>query len=207
MDSTTWFDVIDVFGVLVGAITGALVARRLGYDIAGLWGLALVSGLGGGMLRDTLLQAGPPLALTEPVYLPTVFLSTGAVAVCATRINRLNRLIRISDAIAIAGFAVAGTLRTIDVGLGVWPTLLLGVITAIGGGMIRDVLIGETPSIFLKSEFTALAALAASAVVLICHEIDTPRGITILIGLTVGVVLRLGSYRWGWTSWAPSRVE
>lgn len=207
MDSTAWFDVVDILGVFVGAVTGALIARRLGYDITGLWGLALVSGLGGGIMRDTLLQAGPPLALVEPRYLPTVFLSTFVVAVCASRIARLNRLILVSDSVAIGVFAVAGTLRSLDVGLGPWPTVLLGTITAVGGGLMIDMIVGQTPRIFLKGELIAFAAVMSSVAVLLCHEIGTPRGLTILVGIVVGTVVRLASVRWGWTSWAPSRVD
>ncbi len=207
MDSTAWFDVVDILGVFVGAVTGALIARRLGYDITGLWGLALVSGLGGGIMRDTLLQAGPPLALVELRYLPTVFLSTFAVAICAIRIARLNRLILVSDSVAIGVFAVAGTLRSLDVRLGPWPTVLLGTITAVGGGLMLDMIVGQTPRIFLKGELIAFAALMSSVAVLLCHKIGTPPGLTILVGIVVGTSVRLASVRWRWTSWAPSRVD
>lgn len=203
MDSTTWFDLVDLFGVFVGALTGALVARRFTYDISGLWGLALVSGLGGGIIRDVMLQDGPPLALVEPRYLPTVLVATGVGAVFGSRVDALRRTILTADAIAIAGFAVAGTLRTVDAGLGPWPAVLLGVITAVGRGLIRDIMTGETPTIFRRGELYAFAALGASVAVVLCREIDTPRGLAILVGIGIGVVLRLGSVRWGWTSWAP----
>lgn len=203
MGSAAWFDLVDLVGVFVGSLVGALVARRFGYDIAGLWGLALVSGLGGGIIRDVMLQDGPPLALVEPRYLPTVLVATVVGAVFGSRVDALRRTILTADAIAIAGFAVAGTLRTVDAGLGSWPAVLLGVITAVGGGLIRDILTGETPTIFRRGELYAFAAMGASVAVVLCRELDTPRGVTILVGIVIGVMLRLGSIRWGWTSWAP----
>jgi uncharacterized membrane protein YeiH len=203
MDATTWFDIVDLFGVFVGGLTGSLVARKLRYDITGLWALALVSGLGGGMIRDVLLQAGPPLALIEPRYLPTVLLATLFGAVFGPRVESLRKTILVADAVAISGFAVAGTLRTFDTGFGPWPAVLLGVITAVGGGLIRDVMTGTTPEIFRRGELYAFAALGTSLTVVVLRELDVTRGVLILLAIAVGVGLRLGSFRYGWTSWAP----
>src|SRR5680860_611531 len=98
------FELVDLFGVFVGAFTGALVARRLGYDITGLWGIALVSGLGGGIVRDVCLQLGPPLALTEPTYLPAVVVATVAGAVYGDRVDQTRGPIVFADAIALITF-------------------------------------------------------------------------------------------------------
>ncbi len=203
VDATTWFDVIDLVGVFIGGLTGTLVARRHGYDITGIWALALVTGLGGGMIRDVLLQAGPPLALVEPRYLPTVLVATGVGAVFGPRVESLKRTILVADAFSISVFAVAGTLRTFDTGFAAWPAALLGVITAVGGGMIRDVMTGTTPPIFQRGELYAFAALGTSLAVVVLRELDVARGMVILVAIAVGVGLRLGSVRFGWTSWAP----
>ncbi|HYH12699.1 MAG TPA: TRIC cation channel family protein [Thermomicrobiales bacterium] len=203
MNTTMWFDVVDLFGVFVGGITGALVARRFSYDITGIWALALVSGLGGGMIRDVLLQAGPPLALVEPRYLPTVLVATFVGAFFGGRIDSLKGTILVADAVAISGFAVAGTLRTFDTGFGPWPAVLLGVITAVGGGLIRDVMTGVQPAIFQRSELYAFAALGTSLSLVLLRALDLPRGMIILISIAVGIALRLGSVRFGWTTWAP----
>lgn len=203
MESTTWFDLVDLFGVFVGGITGALVARRFSYDITGIWALALVSGLGGGMIRDVLLQAGPPLALVEPSYLPTVLAAAIVGAFFGGRIDSLRGTILVADAVAISGFAVAGTLRTFDTGFDAWPAVLLGVITAVGGGLIRDVMTGVQPAIFQRSELYAFAALGTSLTLVVLRALDLPRGMIILISIAVGIGLRLGSVRYGWTTWAP----
>lgn len=203
MDATTWFDVIDLLGVFVGGLTGALVARRHRYDITGIWALALVTGLGGGIIRDVMLQAGPPLALIEPRYLPTVLVATGVAALFGSRVESLKRTILVADAFSISVFAVAGTLRTVDTGFGAWPAVLLGVITAVGGGLIRDVMTGTTPPIFQRGELYALAALGTSLAVVLLRELDIARGVILVVAIAVGVGLRLGSVRFGWTSWAP----
>lgn len=197
------FQVVDLLGVFVGALTGALVGRRLRYDIMGLWFLALFSGLGGGIVRDVMIDVGPPLALTELVYLPTVAAAVAVSWMFGTRIAQLKRSITIIDAFAISAFAVAGSLRAADVGLEPLSVILLGVITAVGGGIIRDTVIGETPTVFKKSDLYGLAALGVCIVVVILRELGSPRELTVVVGIATGIFLRLGSIRWGWMSWEP----
>lgn len=197
------FELVDLTGVFIGALTGALVARRLRYDIMGHWALGLVSGLGGGIIRDVLLQDGPPLALVQPAYLPTVLAATLVSALFGSRLDRLRKTIVVVDAFAIAAFAVAGSLRALDVGLGFWPAMLLGVITAVGGGVIREVLVGETPTIFRRTELYALAALGTCLTVIVLWELGSPRELIVLVGIAFGTFLRLGSVHWGWMSWQP----
>lgn len=203
MASGDLFYYIDLLSVFTGALAGALVACRFQFDITGLFVLALVSGLGGGFIRDVLIASGPPLSLTEPAYLPTVMLATLISAALGSRIDRLQRVILLIDALALANYAVAGSLRALDAGMNSTATMLLGVITAVGGGLIREVLTGQTPTIFRRSEFYALAALGTCIAVLLMHGIDAPRSLTFLVGISCGMFLRLGSLRWGWQSWQP----
>ena len=105
------FDAVDLLGVFVGAMTGALVARRHGFDITGYWTLALVSGLGGGIIRDLCLQNGPPLALTQPPYLPIVAVATLAGAIYGGRIDQSSGPIVMVDSVTLSSFAVSGSLR------------------------------------------------------------------------------------------------
>lgn len=207
LDPWTLFEVIDVFGVFMGAFTATLVAHRLRYDITGMWTMALVAGLGGGLIRDLCLQVGPPLALTQPAYLPTVALATFLGAMYGGKVDRTWKSIVVLDSLALITFAVAGSLRTLQYDYGIWATALLGVITAVGGGVIRDVLSGETPMIFRRAELYALAALGASLTMIVLELLDQPRGIMALGGYAVGLFLRFGSLRWGWMSWAPRSPE
>ncbi len=202
---TPWslFELVDLFGVFVGAFSGALVARRHGYDITGLWGLAMVTGLGGGIIRDLYLQVGPPLALTELAYLPVGALATLTGAFYGNRIDPTRGPIVFADSIALIGFAVAGSLRTINYDFGAWSTVLLWVVTAVGGGVIRDVLTGDTPMDFRRGELYAFAALGASLEMVLAEAGGASRGVIVLVGFAVGRCLRFGSLRFGWTSWMP----
>ena len=202
-DPWSLFELVDIFGVFFGAFTGTLVARRLRYDITGLWALALVTGLGGGIIRDLCLQVGPPLALTEPAYLPTVAVATIVGAVYGHKVDQTRRSIVMIDAVALTTFAVAGCLRTINYDFSAWSTVLLGVITAVGGGVIRDVLTGETPMIFRRGELYAFAALGASLAMVLVEYSGAPQGMLVIVGFAVGLSLRLGSLRFGWMSWVP----
>lgn len=203
MDTDLIFLTVDLLGVFFGALTGTLVGRRLKYDIMGLWFIALFSGLGGGIIRDVMIDDGPPLALVEPPYLPIVAAAVAFVAVLGTHIEWAQRSLTVLDAFALADFAVAGCLRALDSGMGVWSTVLLGVITAVGGGILRDMMIGQTPMVFRRSELYGLAALGTCIVVILVRELGSPREATVVIGIVSGMFLRLGSVRWGWMSWQP----
>lgn len=202
-DTDTVFLAVDIFGIFVGALTGALVGLRYRYDIMGIWFLALVTGLGGGIIRDIMLPLGPPLALTNPFYLPTVMLAAAAVAIWGRNLGQLKTSIVVLDAIALGNFAVAGTLRAFDADLSFWSAILLGIITAVGGGVIRDMMTGVTPAIFKQTELYGLAALGACIAVILFRAIGMPREVLVLVGVSTGVFLRLASVRWGWMSWAP----
>lgn len=202
-DTETIFLGVDIFGIFVAAATGALTALRLRYDIMGLWILALFTGLGGGMIRDVMLSLGPPLALTNPFYLPTVALATVAVALLGGRISQLKSTITVLDAIALANFAVAGTLRSLDADLSFWAAILLGITTAVGGGIIRDMMVGTTPAVFRRDSLYGLAALGGCIAIILANEIGMHREYLVLIGISVTLFLRLGSLRWGWMSWEP----
>ena len=202
-DTDTAFFIVDIVGIFVGAATGALTGIRLRYDIMGLWFLALVTGLGGGIIRDIMLQAGPPLALTNPFYLPIVMIATVIVAVWGRRIDQLRRTITVLDAIALGNFAVAGTLRAIDADLSNWAAVVLGIMTAVGGGIMRDMLTRTTPVIFRRAELYGIAALGSCLLVVLLNALDVGREVNIIASAGFGVFLRLGSLRWGWMSWEP----
>jgi len=205
----TWtFFAVDLIGVFAGALAGALAAeRRHEYDLIGVAGVSLAAGVGGGLLRDTLLQHGTPVALVNPTYLLTVLVAVVLAWFFGWRAGaRSEKAILVMDALALGWYAVSSTLRTEDAGLGILPCLLLGVIGAVGGGICRDLLSGETPRTFRAGELYAVAALAGSATFLALRLGHVPRPIPDLIGAAVGSGLRLLSLRFGWRAPLPPRA-
>lgn len=190
--------VADLLGVFAGSVLGALLAERRKLDLMGFLVLGLVSGIGGGILRDTLLQAGPPLALLRPSYLVAAFGGAFTAFLFELRHGPTVKLLMSLDALTLGSFAVAGTQRTLEVGLSPGTALLMGIITSVGGGMIRDVLIQRTPTLMRPEPgYYAMAALAASAVCLALSLLGHQR-IALLAGIVVGALVRLFSVRHGW---------
>jgi len=204
------FLLIDFMGVFVGALGGALAAvrdTRYRFDLVGVIGLALVSALGGGITRDIILQQGPPLAFVDVRYLLTALAGAVAGLVFASRISGgMERGIVVVDAIALGLFAVAGSTRAINAHLGFLPALLLGCVTAVGGGSLRDVLSGRTPKIFERGELYAIAAAFGAAAFLLCDWLHFNRSTATLVGTLCGFGLRMLSLRYQWKT-RPVRAE
>jgi len=140
--------VIDLAGVFANALLGGIVAREQRMDPVGFVALAILSGLGGGVIRDTLLQHGPPVALTDYLYVTTAL--AGAIVAFLTPIHDRvwGAAFPVVDALALGCWAAAGAQKTLDVGLGWLPAVLLGTITAVGGGALRDLTVRRIPQIF-----------------------------------------------------------
>lgn len=196
------FSLIDFLGVFVGGLGGALAAvrdTRYKYDLVGVIGLALASALGGGIARDIILQQGPPLAFVDVRYLLTALAGALAGMLFATRIGKnTERVLIMVEAAALGLFAVAGSTRARNAGLRRLPALLLGAITAVGGGSIRDVLSGRTPKIFERGELYAIAAAFGSAAFLVCDALKFNRSISTLVGTLCGFGLRMLALRYNW---------
>jgi uncharacterized membrane protein YeiH len=200
----TLFSVLDFLGIAIASAGGALHARqhrRYAYDIIGAFGLALASGLGGGIARDVLLGHGPPLALLDVRYLYTA-LAGAAVALLfpSTFGVRMQRAMLLIDAAAISLFAVAGTTRAQSFGLSWLPAIMLGITTAVGGGSLRDVLSGTTPKVFERGNFYAIVALVAAAGYLLLEKFNLPEIACVTIAVVCGFALRIASVRFNWTT-------
>ncbi|ADW69271.1 trimeric intracellular cation channel family protein [Granulicella tundricola] len=200
----TLISALDFAGIAIGSIGGALHARqhaRYSYDIIGAFGLALTSALGGGVVRDLLLQHGPPLALTDVWYLYTALLAAAAALALGSIIGtRTQRVMLFIDAAAISLFSVAGTTRAQSFGLSWLPAIILGVTTAVGGGSLRDILSGTTPRVFERGNFYAIAALAASVSYLLLDQTSLSDTANVLIAVAVGFTLRMLSVHFNWTT-------
>ena len=165
---------IDLAGVLANAVLGGMAARSARLDIVGFVILAIMSGLGGGMIRDTLLQHGTPVALTDPAYL--IFaVAGGAIAFFIPLRGRWSqRSLVLLDAFAVGCWAAAGAQKALDVGLWWLPAIMLGVITAVGGGMVRDIMLMKVPTIFGGNTLYATSALLASVEMVVFNLVGRP---------------------------------
>jgi len=156
-----WFDLGATFAF---ALTGALAAIKRGYDIVGVFFLALASGLGGGLIRDAVFIPGgaaTPL-LTDPRYIELVAGATVAGALFGGHAKKFHRLIAVIDALGLGAYAAFGTEKALTAGLAVPAAVLVGVINAAGGGLLRDIITREEPLVFKPEQFYVLTALAGA---------------------------------------------
>ncbi len=207
---TDLFRVLDLTGVFANAVLGGVIARRTRLDPVGFLVLAVLSGLGGGLIRDTLLQHGTPVALTDYAYMLTAF--AGAALTFTVRIEGRwwDRVWPVVDALALGCWAAAGAQKTLDAGLGWLPAVLLGTITAVGGGAVRDIVLRQIPTVLGGNTLYATCAAAASGVLVILYE-QGHQTAGSLVALLVGAGLCLLA-RWRkWIlpdvdSWSPTRI-
>jgi len=157
-----WFDLGATFAF---ALTGALAAIKRGYDIVGVFFLALVSGIGGGLIRDGMfLQEGITPLLTNPNYLYVIGAAVLIGVVMGERVHHFNRVIAMVDALGLGAFACFGVQKFLMVGLGPTAAVFVGVINAVGGGLVRDVITREEPLTFRPGQFYVLVALAGAVI-------------------------------------------
>ena len=191
--------VLDLAGVLVFALSGASLAARKRFDLVGILVLATATGLGGGILRDTLLGDVPPVALRDQRYLAVPIVATALVLVAHTAVERMSRPVLVFDAAGLGLFSVVGSAKALDHGLGVLPSVLLGVTTAVGGGVLRDVLARDVPSVFkADSALYAIPATLGAAATAALWSNDA-LGAAQAVGIAAAVVVvRLLAMRQGW---------
>ena len=151
---------VDLAAVFLMAITGAIEAIRREFDLIGLFVLSLATGVGGALIRDgVFLQNGISPVLLDDRYLLTVAVAAVAGLIFGTRAVLSTRLIAWVDALALGAYAVVGVEKTLALGLGFVPAVVVGVVNACGGGVLRDIFIGERPMVFKPGQFYAFAAL------------------------------------------------
>ncbi|MGX6449356.1 trimeric intracellular cation channel family protein, partial [Patulibacter sp. S7RM1-6] len=181
---------LDLAAVFVGALFGALVAVRRDLDAFGTLGLAVCGGLGGGVVRDLLLNV-MPVALTKPPFLP-VAVGTGVLAlVVHPYADRLDDLLDLADAFALGLFAVVGASKALDADLAAVPSAAVGVVAATAGGVLTDLLSGRRPYIFGPGPVYGIAAVAGSAVFVVVQALADSIEIGLVAAMVVTVGLRL----------------
>jgi len=196
-EPSTTLVVLDLVGIFVFAIAGALVAVRKGLDVFGVLVLAGTTGLGGGFLRDVLIGATPPAALADWRYLLVPVVAGVLTFYFHPALGRMERVVNIFDAAGLGLFCVAGTVKAVEHGLAPVAAATLGVTTAVGGGVLRDVLCNEVPLLFRK-ELYASVSVVTGALYLGAQSLGLPANAAVPIALAVGLALRLLALRFNW---------
>lgn len=198
--------ILDLGGIFVFALTGALVGVRKDLDVFGVLVLAGATGLGGGFVRDVLIDATPPAALADWRYLLVPAAAGLATALWHPTIGRMERVIGVLDAAGLSLFCVSGALKALEYGLGPLPAALLGLTTAIGGGMIRDLLAGRVPVVF-RAELYATPAFVGALIAVVGTELDGSLGVpeAVVVSVAAGTcfVWRLLAMLRGWQAPRP----
>ena len=180
---------LDLAAVVVGSFSGLLYAQRRSLDLVGHIGLAIICGLGGGLIRDTIMPVGAVYMLNSPWAIWLCVATACAGFLFPGLMTHFPHLLEWVDILAVALFAAAGTDKAIMYGLGLAQVLLMGTMTSVGGGMMRDVFLGEVPRIFQRSNFYATCAIAGSAAywASVSAQIDKTWAVVICVVVTVGL--------------------
>src|ERR1044072_4635746 len=192
--------VLDLIGTFVFALSGAVAGVRERLDLFGVLVLSFAAASAGGIMRDLLIGAVPPAAISDWRYL-AVSLLAGLVVFfwypSSERLRNLRNHVLVFDGAGLALFAVVGTQKALGYRLNPGMSALLGVLTGIGGGMLRDVVAAQGPTV-LRAELYAVAALAGAVVVVVGHVLNLPPTATAIAGAAVCFGLRLIAIWRGW---------
>jgi uncharacterized membrane protein YeiH len=193
----TFHSALDLCGTFVFALSGGVAAVKNRLDIFGVLVLSFAAANSGGIARDAMVGATPVAALSDWRYV-VVSLAAGLLTFyCYRFIDRLSGSVLIFDAAGLALFAVTGTTKALNYHLAPGSAALLGMLTGIGGGMARDILITEVP-VVLRAELYAVAALAGAAVVVIGHVLHLSSTLTASVGAALCFGLRFRAIRYRW---------
>jgi uncharacterized membrane protein YeiH len=161
---------LDLSAVVVGALAGVLVAQERELDLVGYVGMCLICALGGGLLRDVIMQKGDVYALNSRWPIPLCVITAGVGFAFPRFVSHLPNLYEWVDMISVALFVIAGTSKAMAYGLTFSAVVLMGAITGVGGGMLRDVFLGEIPQVFRRSNLYALCAVAGAICLYACAQ-------------------------------------
>lgn len=193
----TFLLTLDLVGTFVFALSGAIAGVKHRVDLFGVLVLSYAASSSGGIARDVLIGAVPPAALSDWRYIAVSLLAGLITFFWYPLIDRLRSPVLVFDAAGLALFAVSGALKALTFHLGPVAAVLLGVLTGIGGGMVRDLLVTQVPTV-LHAELYAVAALAGAAVVVIGHMLQFPPAPATVAGAVLCFGLRFMAIRRGW---------
>ena len=196
----------ELLAVVVAAATGALSARENKLDLVGAIGLAVLVSLGGGLIRDVILQEGNVYILRQPLALPVAVATAAAVFTFPVMVEKPDRLVAVLDIFSVGLFAVMGADKTMLYGYPAITCVMMGFFTAVGGGLLRDVCLARVPYIFQRSNLYAIAAIAGALTYIVLVQcLDIWNIAAAVIGVAVTMAVRWWSIRYNIMS--PTEVD
>jgi uncharacterized membrane protein YeiH len=197
----TMVNILELAGLYVFGTSGALMAIHKRFDVVGIVVLALLTALGGGVLRDLIIGATPPAAFTNVNYLVIPMVAAVVTFFAHPLVGRLAVTVLVFDAAGLGLFCVTGTLKALDFGLGSLQAVLLGVTTAVGGGVLRDITARETPTLVQRdTDLYSIPAAAGAALVAAAHHTSLPMPVIATCAALFVFVFRLVAMFRHWTA-------
>jgi uncharacterized membrane protein YeiH len=195
---------LDLAGIFFFAVSGSLLAARKRFDILGSLLLASLVSLGGGVIRDIILNT-VPAAFTNPAYLVPPLLATVLVYFLYSSVQRFTSLLVLFDAGGLALFCITGTLKAISLGMNPFAAVLLGVTTAVGGGLLRDITANEVPQLFDAGDLYALPAFSGATLTSVLWVTGSFNAVTACLVAAVVFAFRVVAWRRSW--YVPLAVQ
>lgn len=207
IESMTLFFCVELLGTVAFAISGSMVAIRKNLDLLGIIVLGVITACGGGMIRDTLIGNLPPMLFVNPIYVSVATVSAIILFILVRYLKisieileseRYDLIISISDAVGLGAFTIVGIDTAIAMGLDRYDFLVvfLGVITGVGGGVLRDIMAGEVPAVLRKHVYACASIAGAILYTVIMDIID--QGLAMLISISLVVMIRYEARRHRW---------
>ena len=200
IDSANLFRLVhffDLLAVVVFAVSGALVASRKGMDVIGFMWLAVITGVGGGTVRDLILNV-PVFWVQNPLPVSACLVTAVAMHFVAPLVESRQRTLLWFDAFGLALFTVAGTVKTLDAGAPALVAIVMGVVTGSAGGIIRDTL-GHVPSVILRHEIYMTASVLGAATYVVLNVLGAGRLLSMVVAFAVAFGVRGMALKFGWS--------
>ena len=188
---------LDLLGTVAFAASGSLAGVRRGMDLFGVIVLGIVTATGGGVIRDVLLNDTPPFCFKNEIYLYRAVAASVAVFLAPRSFGRMNRAMLLLDALGLGTFLVIGTSKALQFQLGLMGSIIMGVMTATCGGLVRDILSNEIPLI-LQREIYASACVVGGALFYFLHQTDLPHSVNLTVSAAAVIAIRCAAIVKGW---------
>lgn len=189
--------ILDIAGTFFFAISGAMVGIKKNMDLFGIIVLGTVTAIGGGTLREILIGQFPPFVFRQDLYFYLAICGSLFTYIFLEQLIRIRSIVLLADAVGLGTFVTIGVTRALDVDITPTSAVILGTITAVAGGMIRDVLAGEIPFV-LTRDFYAVSCIIGGIAYLTLNSLGTPRSITMAATTLLVIILRVLAIRYHW---------